>query len=940
MTARPAEISAQASVSAKAPAPAGASAPDAKAGDARDDTRVTPMMRQFMEIKTANPDCLLFYRMGDFYELFFEDAETASRALGITLTTRGKHLGADIPMCGVPVHAADDYLQRLIALGHRVAVCEQLEDPAEAKKRGAKSVVRRDVVRLVTPGTLTEENLLDSRRNNFLAALARLKAGGDDGFALAWADISTGEFGVVEATRQELPALIARVEPGELLVSDALYDDKELRDLWREMGAAVTPLPTAVFDSTAAERRLREYFSVATLDGFGPLGRAEVAAAGAVIAYVDRTQMGEKPPLNPPARETRGAVMAIDPATRANLELVTTLSGDRRGSLTAAVDRTVTAPGGRELARRLSSPLTDPHAIAKRHAAVAWLVEHADQRRALRERLHAAPDIARSRARVVVARGSPRDLAAIRDGIGAALALSRRLNDAADADFPEVLGALAGRLAAPDPTLLEELTAAIVERPPHLRRDGNFVREGFAAELDEARALRDESRQVVAGLQTRYQAETGVKALKIRHNNVLGYFVEVTAQHGDRMREAPLDATFFHRQTLANQVRFSTNELAELEGRIASAAERAMALENEIFDALAERIVADGTALEAASSALGELDVHAGFAELAVERAYVRPHVSDDLTFEIVGARHPVVEQALARDGGGPFVANDCDLSPPDDATVGDEAGRILLITGPNMAGKSTFLRQNALIAVLAQAGGFVPAEKAHIGVVDRLFSRVGAADDLARGRSTFMVEMVETAAILNQSGPRALVILDEIGRGTATFDGLSIAWATIEHLHEVNRCRSLFATHFHELTALAETQPRLHNATVQVKEWKGEVVFLHEVVPGAADRSYGIQVAKLAGLPAPVLSRAREVLERLEETDRRAGAVGLTDDLPLFATHVVRAAPRAATPSGAGPLLERLATVAPDELTPLQALEVLYELKRFAADDGGDRES
>jgi len=928
MTARPPEITAESA----APSPG---AEDAGINDAR----VTPMMRQFLEIKAANPDCLLFYRMGDFYELFFDDAETASRALGITLTTRGKHLGTEIPMCGVPVHAADDYLQRLIALGHRVAVCEQMEDPAAAKKRGSKSVVRRDVVRLVTPGTLTEDNLLDSRRNNFLAALARLRAGGDDGFALAWADISTGEFGVIEATRQDLPALIARVDPGELLVSDALYDDAGLRDLWREMrAAAVTPLPTAVFDSTAAERRLCDYFGVTTLDGFGTLGRAEIAAAGAVIAYVDRTQLGEKPPLSPPARETRGAVMAIDPATRANLELVVTLSGDRRGSLTAAVDRTVTAPGGRELARRLSSPLTDPASIAERHAAVAWLVERSDQRRSLRERLHAAPDIARSRSRIVVSRGGPRDLAAIRDGIGAAHALSEQLNAAGD-DLPEVLRAIAARLAAPDAALHDELEAALVDRPPHLRRDGNFIREGFAEELDQARSLRDESRQVIAGLQATYQELTGVKSLKIRHNNVLGYFVEVTAQHGDTLRAAEHEGVFFHRQTLANQVRFSTSELADLEGRIASAAERATALENEIFDALSDRIVGDGPALEAAAAALGELDVHAGFAELAVERGYTRPQVTDDLSFDIVGGRHPVVEQALASEGGGPFVANDCDLSPPDDA----DAGRILLITGPNMAGKSTFLRQNALIAVLAQAGGFVPAERAHIGVVDRLFSRVGAADDLARGRSTFMVEMVETAAILNQAGPRALVILDEIGRGTATFDGLSIAWATVEHLHEVNRCRALFATHFHELTALAETQPRLHNATVQVKEWKGEVVFLHEVVPGAADRSYGIQVAKLAGLPGPVLSRAREVLERLEDTDRREGASGLTEDLPLFAAHVQRGTPSAAQPAAApaaAKLIERLGTVSPDELTPLQALEVLYELKRFAAQADGEPET
>ncbi|MEJ8572712.1 DNA mismatch repair protein MutS [Microbaculum marinum] len=896
------------------------------------------MMRQFLEIKTANPDCLLFYRMGDFYELFFEDAETASRALGITLTTRGKHLGDDIPMCGVPVHAADDYLQRLIALGHRVAVCEQLEDPAEARKRGSKSVVRRDVVRLVTPGTLTEDNLLDSRRNNFLAALARTKAAGDDGFALAWADISTGEFGVAEAARLELPALIARVEPGELLVSDALYDDPALRNLLRETRAAVTPLPPAVFDSTSAERRLRDYFSVATLDGFGPLTRAETAAAGAVVSYVDRTQVGGRPPLSPPIRETRGAVMAIDPATRANLELVTTLSGDRRGSLAAAVDRTVTAAGGRELTRRLASPLTDHARIAARHEAVAWLVDNAALRRTVREVLRSAPDMARSRARIAVGRGGPRDLAAIRDGIAAAHALAGHLGEVPDAEGPDRLADIAGRLRAPQRAVHAELAAALVDAPPHLRRDGGFVKAGFAAELDQARDLRDESRKIVAGLQAKYQDDTGVRSLKIRHNNVLGYFVEVTAQHAGKLTAEPNSQTFFHRQTLASQMRFSTGELADLEGRIATAAERALALEMEIFDALVARVVADGEALDAASAALGELDVHAGFAELAVSRDYVRPVMSDDLAFDIHGGRHAVVEQALAGAGDGPFVANDCDLSPPQPGD-GSEAdgGRILLVTGPNMAGKSTFLRQNALIAVLAQAGSFVPAESARIGIVDRLFSRVGAADDLARGRSTFMVEMVETAAILNQAGPRSLVILDEIGRGTATFDGLSIAWATIEHLHDVNRCRSLFATHFHELTALSETQARLSNATVRVKEWKGDVVFLHEVVPGAADRSYGVQVAKLAGLPAAVVSRAREVLHKLEETDRNAGAAGIVDDLPLFASHVRRAAAPAAAAGSPSVLAERLAAVTPDDLTPLQALELLYELKALAANQAAD---
>ena len=481
----------------------------------------------------------------------------------------------------------------------------------------------------------------------------------------------------------------------------------------------------------------------------------------------------------------------------------------------------------------------------------------------MREELKAAPDLARALSRLVVGRGGPRDLAAIGDGITAAAEIAARL--AALKDTPAEIAAAAEALRRPDPAIATELRAALADELPAFKRDGGFVRAGYDVALDEARAMRDESRKVIASLQTRYADETSVRALKIRHNNVLGYFVEVTAQHGDKLLAAPLNATFIHRQTLAGQVRFTTTELGELEAKIASAAERALGLELEIFERLCASVAAASAEIKAAAEALAVLDVTTALATVAVERDYVRPEIDDTLSFVVQGGRHPVVEQALTE----PFVANDCDLSPPPEA----KAGRTWLLTGPNMAGKSTFLRQNALIAVLAQMGAFVPARRARIGVVDRLFSRVGAADDIARGRSTFMVEMVETAAILNQAGPRALVILDEIGRGTATFDGLSIAWAAIEHLHETNGCRTLFATHFHELTALAQKLPRLHNATVRVKEWQGDVVFLHEVVPGAADRSYGIHVAQLAGLPGAVIARAQEVLHTLERGEQ-AGAL------------------------------------------------------------------
>jgi DNA mismatch repair protein MutS len=898
--------------------------------------RVTPMMEQYIEIKTAHPDCLLFYRMGDFYELFFADAEVASRALGIVLTKRGRHLGRDIPMCGVPVERSEEYLHRLIALGHRVAVCEQLEDPAEAKKRGGKSVVRRDVVRLVTAGTLTEDTLLDARRNNYLVAIARARPSSTESggvFALAFLDMSTGEFRVTECDQAALGAEIARLEPGEVIVSDALYGDAELAPYWRSL-PAVMPLARDVFDGATAERRLAAYFAVQTTEAFGTFSRLELTAAAACVTYVERTQRGRKPPLSPPSREAAGATLLIDAATRANLELVRTLGGERRGSLLAAIDRTVTAAGSRLLAQRLSAPLTDPAAIARRHDAVETLVTDAAARADLRERLAAAPDLARSLSRLAVGRGGPRDLAAIRDGLEAAAAIAARL--AALASSPEEIVAAAAALRAPDPEVARQLRAALADELPAIKRDGGFVRAGYDAGLDEARALRDESRRVVAALQARYAEATGIRALKIRHNNVLGYFVEVTAQHGEKLLTAPQNAVFIHRQTLAGQVRFTTTELADLEAKIASAADRALAIELDIFERLAATVTAAGAAIKLAAEALATLDVAAGLAALALDRDYVRPEVIDTLEFVVEGGRHPVVEQALLRDGG-PFVANDCDLSPPPPQQAGEGrvgAGRIWIVTGPNMAGKSTFLRQNALIVVLAQMGSFVPARRARIGVVDRLFSRVGAADDLARGRSTFMVEMVETAAILNQAGPRSLIILDEIGRGTATFDGLSIAWATIEHLHAANRCRALFATHFHELTALAAKLPRLFNATMRVKEWQGEVVFLHEVVAGAADRSYGVQVAKLAGLPSAVIDRAKIVLAELEAEDRTSPTRRLADDLPLFS-----AAARAPAPprhdAALAAVLEALAALNPDDLSPREALEALYRLKVMAKREG-----
>jgi len=880
--------------------------------------RVSPMMEQYHEIKAANPGLLLFYRMGDFYELFFEDAEIASRALGITLTKRGKHQGMDIPMCGVPVERSDDYLHRLIALGHRVAVCEQTEDPAAARAR--KSVVRRDVVRLITPGTLTEDTLLDARANNYLLAIARARgSAGADRIGLAWIDISTAEFIVTECGTSELAATLARINPNEVIVTDALYGDADIGPLLREL-PAVTPLTRDVFDSATAERRLCDYFAVATMDGLSAMSRLEATAAAACVSYIDRTQLGKRPPLSPPSREISGATMAIDPATRANLELTRTLSGERRGSLLAAIDCTVTAAGSRLLAQRLAAPLTDVAMIARRLDAVAAFVAEPALRDDIRASLRAAPDMARALARLSVGRGGPRDLAALRDGVLAADQVLARL---AQLDVPpQDIAAAIAALRRPSRDLAAEFARGLADDLPLMKRDGGFVRDGFDTALDETRQLRDASRLVVAAMQARYADETGVKGLKIRHNNVLGYFVEVTAQHGDKLMAPPLNATFIHRQTLAGQTRFTTSELGEIEARIANAGDRALGLELEIFERLAAMVTEAGDDLRAAAHAFAQLDVATALAKLAVDDNYVRPEVDGSLSFAIEGGRHPVVEQALRRDGQ-PFIANACDLSPG----PGQRSGQIWLITGPNMAGKSTFLRQNALIALLAQIGSFVPARRARIGIVDRLFSRVGAADDLARGRSTFMVEMVETAVILNQASERGLVILDEIGRGTATFDGLSIAWAAIEHLHEANKCRALFATHYHELTALSGKLPRLFNATVRVKEWHGDVVFLHEVLPGSADRSYGIQVAKLAGLPPGVIARAKSVLAKLEAQDRGQSARALAEDLPLFAV-TARAPVEAAPPSEAEQLIAALQAIHPDELSPREALEALYALK------------
>ena len=874
------------------------------------DETVTPMMAQYLEIKAQNPGALLFYRMGDFYEMFFDDAVAAAEALDIALTKRGFHMGQPIQMCGVPVHAAEGYLLALIRKGFRVAIAEQLEDPAEAKKRGSKSVVRRDVVRLVTPGTLTEDSLLEARRHNYLAAFAEVR----DAAALAWTDISTGELRVMPCQPARLGPELARLAPREVLISEAR--DRDWAETVAEAGAALTPLARGSFDSAGAEKRLCALFGFGSLDAFGSFDRAEIAAMGAIVEYLDLTQRGRLPLLRPPLRELPGGTMQIDAATRRNLELTQALSGGREGSLLAAVDRTVTAAGARLLDRRLSAPSRDLSVIRARLDAVRHLTSESTLREALRADLRQVPDIDRALSRLALDRGGPRDLAAIRAGLNRAEQISGRL-----AEAPPLLAGAAQALHG-HRALVDLLEQALVAEPPLLARDGGFIAAAYDDELDETRTLRDEGRGVIARMQADYIAQTGIQSLKIKHNNVLGYFIETTTTHAERMFAPPLNETFIHRQTTANQVRFTTLPLSEIETRILNAGNRALEIEKRHYEALRAEVLTQAGPVAEAARALAEIDLAAAWADLAIGENWCEPHIDDSRALDLRGARHPVVERALRRSGGQAFVANDCALSA-------GETPAIWLLTGPNMAGKSTFLRQTALIALLAQCGSFVPATSAHIGLVSQLFSRVGASDDLARGRSTFMVEMVETAAILNQADDRALVILDEIGRGTATYDGLSIAWATLEHLQAANRCRALFATHYHEMTALAGKLPGVENATVAVKEWDGEVVFLHEVRKGAADRSYGVQVARLAGLPASVIERAKVVLEALEKGERDgARQKTLVDDLPLFRL-AVPAEPKPSPKSSA--VEARLKAVRPDELTPIEALRLIYEMKDLA---------
>ncbi|MDA0707988.1 MAG: DNA mismatch repair protein MutS [Proteobacteria bacterium] len=888
--------------------------------------KTTPMMEQFLKLKAAHKEYVLFYRMGDFYELFFDDAVKASAALDITLTKRGKHMDQDIPMCGVPVHAAENYLSKLIGKGFKVAVCEQMEAPAEAKKRGYKSVVKRDVIRLVTPGTITEENLLDARSHNYLAALSFISGE----FALSWIDITTGDFYVSKILPSNLDAELSRLQAGELIMPVLLMDHPELGDVLDDWQKIISPVDKGIFDSHEAEKKLKKFYGVDILDGIGIQSRAEIASCGAIISYLEETQKGRLPKLSPPRSVQDNSIMMIDGSTRRNLELNRTLSGDKKGSLLVTIDRTITGAGGRLLNRYMGAPLMDPSFIHKRLDRVEYFLDAEAFRKQIRGLLKSCPDLERAMSRLSVGRGGPRDLAAIRDGLSQARDIKNILQNDIDQrmknvtvqfdEFQTILEKLGNH-----EDVIADLKKALADDLPVIIRDGNFIARGYDCTLDEFQMLKSESKRLIAALEGQYKERSGVNGLKIKYNNVLGYFIEVTALHADKLMTEPLNQEFIHRQTLANVVRFNSTELAALAGKIGQAADKALSLEHEIFEKLTVMVLAKWSEINLAASSLAVVDVSSALAELAAENNYSRPVIDNSLAFKIEGGRHPVVEASLKQGHVGKFIANDSDLGVEN---------RLWLITGPNMAGKSTFLRQNALITIMAQMGSFVPARKAHIGVVDRLFSRVGASDDLARGRSTFMLEMVETAAILNQSTKKSLVILDEIGRGTATYDGLSIAWAAVEHLHEVNKARGLFATHYHEMTALSEKLDKLALYYMKVKEWEGEVIFLHEVAKGSADRSYGIQVAKLAGLPEVVVERATQVLHGLEQGGKEGQGVAqgqkmqaLSHDLPLFSVVQDRLKRQDQKPS----LLEStLNDINPDELSPRDALEILYKLKKM----------
>lgn len=861
-------------------------------------------MAQWFALKDQEPEALLFFRMGDFYELFFADAQAAAHALDIALTTRGSHAGDPIPMCGVPVSAAPAYLARLIRRGFRVAVAEQTQAP----QKGQKGPLPRAIVRVVSPGTLTEDELLEAGRANLLFAVAPPPARGQSHMlGAAWIDISTGAFETATTSQEALPELLARLDPTEILSIPDLLPPEHAQRL-----APVPSIPS--LDS--ARTHIARAFNVAQIEALGDFAPEHIIACAMVLGYVQRSQAGALPRISRPSLQGLDGVLGIDPATRHSLDILRTRDGETKYSLLGTVSRTTTAAGARLLAEWLSSPLTDADAITARQQAWLWLNEQSGLNDGLATILRRTPDVARALGRLSAQRGQPRDLAALRDALIAAdntTALLQPLcRDATPHHIRSLFAALYGRAEG----LLARLQAALAEELPARLDDGGVIAKGYDEELDHHRSLRDNSRRVIAGMQGDLSARFGINSLKIKHHAQLGYVIEVPAAHGTKLRDNP-ELSF--RQGTASLARFTTEDLATLDQAILEAADKASRRERALFDGLCTQAL-ETPALEDVAQALATLDVLRACALLAQGGNWCCPQITNGTDFTLTACRHPVVEAALAESGSADarFIPNNCSLEPD---------RRVMLLTGPNMAGKSTFLRQTALAVILAQAGLPIPAKSATIGVVDRLFSRVGGADDLARGRSTFMVEMTEAAAILNQAGPRSLVVVDEIGRGTSTLDGLAIAWATLEALHGHLGARTIFATHFHELNALTDALPRLQACTMAVREWRDKVVFQHEVRPGAARKSWGLHVARLAGVPSTVIDRASRLLSTLEQQHAQSRPT-----LPLFDTLLTDPTDdeTPASPSAPDTLRETLNTLNPDSMSPRDALSALYALKEL----------
>lgn len=867
------------------------------------DFKTTPMMAQYLKTKQDYPDCLLFYRMGDFYELFFEDALIASKVLDIVQTFRGKHNGQDIPMCGVPFHAYENYLVRLVKAGYKVAICEQMESPLEAKKRGSTAVVKRDVIRIVTAGTLTEDSLLDAKQHNYIAAVFPTF----QEFGVVWADMSTGDFYTQTARLDALHSVLSRFNPSEILVPENLKE--KYPNLIFDTSDILTEIPDERFVFLNNKKRLESFYKVQDIEAFGSFTQSEIIAAGILLDYILLTQKGAVPVLKPLHKMISTQFMEIDASTRKSLELTSTMTNDRSAqSLLKTLDQTITAMGGRLLFEYVSSPLLDLEKINDRLDKIDYFFQNDTLRDEIRHLLKSVSDIERSLARLSLEeRGGPRDMKDIAQGLSQIPAIR---NVICKGIIPHSLKKDLLDMGEHS-ELVHEIEAALVDKPPLKARDGGFIKQGYSVELDDVLNLKYNTRKILADLQHHYIQMTGINNLKISFNNLQGYYVEIPEKQASLIQEHP-EWGFKHRKTLLNSIRFITAELMDLESKINHADEQALLIEMKCFDQLRSMILSKKEEISTAASRLAVLDVASALAYRAELGHWVRPILTDGYDFEIKGGRHPVVEAALQKNHQT-FIPNDCTLGEPDN--------NLWILTGPNMAGKSTFLRQNAQIAVMAQMGSFVPAEYAKIGLIDRLFSRVGASDELAKGRSTFMVEMVEVASILNGATDKSLVILDEVGRGTATFDGLSLAWAVVEYLHDHNKCRGLFATHYHELTALSNRLSGVTLHTMRVKEWQGDIVFLHEVDKGAVNRSYGVHVAKLAGIPEPVIVRAEQVLAQLEE--KKQTQKPLFDDLPLFSQVL-----KTTYTKHESSVEKELKQLDIDSLSPREALNILYQLK------------